>query len=214
MTTVLSDDRRSTASYIVSEAANPTRSREQVIVASGSGKLKAGTVLAKASLGAATAAAKSGGNTGNGTISAVTTLPDAKPGVYKLRFTAATTWALTDPDGFALANGANGVANANDLAFTTTAGGNAFVAGDGFDITVAAGSGKYKPLAPAAVDGTEIAAAILYEGCDATSADVRRTITARDTEIQVDMLTWPAGITDPQKNAALASLAQQGIIAR
>ncbi|NTF87502.1 head decoration protein [Agrobacterium rhizogenes] len=213
MTQILSDDRHTTASYIVSEA-NGFRSREVGIVASGSGKLKAGTVLGKSSLGAATAAAKSGGNTGNGTISAVTLLVGAKVGVYRLRFTAATAWTLVDPDGFDLGAGANGVANANDLAFTTTAGGTAFVAGDGFDITVAAAGGNLKPLAPAATDGTQTAAAILFEGCDATSADVRRTYTARDTEVQADMLTWPVGITDTQKNAALASLAALGIIAR
>jgi hypothetical protein len=213
MTQILSDDRHTTASYIVSEA-NGFRSREVAIIASGSGKLKAGTVLGKVSLGSATAVAKSGGNTGNGTISAVTLLNGAKAGVYKLRFTSATAWALTDPDGFDLAPGANGAANANDLAFTTTAGGTAFVAGDGFDITVALGGGSLKPLAPAATDGTQNAAAILFEGCDATSADVRRTYTARDSEVQADMLTWPVGITDTQKNAALASLAALGIIAR
>ncbi len=213
MTQILSDDRHTTASYIVSEA-NGYRSREVGFVASGSGVLKAGTVLGKTELGSATATAKSGGNTGNGTISAVTLLAGAKTGVYKLRFTAATTWTLSDPDGFEIGDGTNGVANANDLAFTTTAGGTAFVAGDGFDITVAAGSDKLVPLSLTATDGSQTAAAILYEGCDATSADVRRTYTARDTEVQVDMLTWPAGITDPQKTAALASLAALGIIGR
>ncbi|MBB3608663.1 head decoration protein [Rhizobium sp. BK602] len=213
MTIILSDDRHTAASYIVSEA-NGFRSREVGIIASGAGVLKAGTVLGKAVLGTATAAAKAGGNTGNGTISAVTLLDGAKVGVYKLRFTAATTWSLVDPDGFEIGEGANGVANANDLAFTTTAGGTAFIAGDGFDITVAAGTEKLKPFAPSAVDGSQHAVAILFEGCDATSADVRRTYTARDSEVQVDMLTWPEGITDPQKTAALASLAALGIIAR
>lgn len=45
--TVLYDDRRRTAHHIVSEAANIYRSREQIVIASGSGKLVAGTVLAK-----------------------------------------------------------------------------------------------------------------------------------------------------------------------
>lgn len=73
---------------------------------------------------------------------------------------------------------------------------------------------KFKPLAPAATDGTQTAAAILFEGCDATAADVRRTITARDCEVQAAVLAWPAGITDPQKTAALAALAALGIAAR
>ncbi|RAX42408.1 head decoration protein [Rhizobium tropici] len=213
MTQILSDDRHTTASYIVSEA-NGYRSREVGVVVSGSGMLKAGTVLGQVALGTATAAAKSGGNTGNGTISAVTLLEGAKLGVYKLRFTSATAWTLVDPDGFEIGSGANGAANANDLAFTTTAGGTAFVGGDGFDITVSPGTKKLKPLNPSAVDGSQHAVAILYEGCDATATDVRRTYTARDSEVQADMLTWPAGITDPQKTAALASLAALGIIAR
>lgn len=73
---------------------------------------------------------------------------------------------------------------------------------------------KFKPLAPTANDGTQVAAAVLYEGCDATSADVRRTYTARDSEVQAAVLVWPVGITDSQKTAALASLAALGIASR
>ena len=75
-------------------------------------------------------------------------------------------------------------------------------------------SGKYMPLAPAAADGTQTAAAVLFEGCDATAADVRRTATTRDSEVSAAALVWPAGTTDPQKTAALAALAAVGIIAR
>lgn len=75
-------------------------------------------------------------------------------------------------------------------------------------------SGKYKPLAPAADDGTQTAAAVLFEGCDATAADVRRTVTDRDCEVSGAALVWPAGITDPQKTSALAALTALGIIAR
>ncbi|MFC5760530.1 head decoration protein [Rhizobium sp. GCM10022189] len=73
---------------------------------------------------------------------------------------------------------------------------------------------KLVPLAPGAADGSQNAAAILYEACDATSADVRRTITARDTEVQAAVLVWAAGVTDPQKTAALAQLAALGIVSR
>ena len=75
-------------------------------------------------------------------------------------------------------------------------------------------SKKLVPLAPAAVDGSQNAAAILFEACDATSADVRRTITARDSEVQAAVLVWAAGVTDVQKTAALAQLAALGIAAR
>lgn len=75
-------------------------------------------------------------------------------------------------------------------------------------------TGLLKPFAPAANDGTEQAVAILYEGCDATTADARRTYTARDAEVHADVLVWAAGITDLQKTAAMAKLATLGIVGR
>ena len=75
-------------------------------------------------------------------------------------------------------------------------------------------SKKLVPLAPGASDGSQNAAAILYEACDATSADVRRTITARDSEVQAAVLVWAGGVNDSQKTAALAQLAALGIAAR
>ena len=124
MAPILQQDRRTTAHYIVSEP-DSYIGREQVIIASGSGKVVAGTVLAQV---------------------------------------------------------------------TATK--------------------KYVPLAPAASDGSQTAKAVLYEGCDATSADIRRVVTVRMTEVAANALVWPAGITDVQKNAALAALAAATIIAR
>ena len=71
------------------------------------------------------------------------------------------------------------------------------------------GAGKWVPF-----DGTGTAARVLFESCDATAADARRTMSVRDTEVQVDVLQWMAGVTDVQKTAALASLAAAGIIGR
>lgn len=122
--TVLEKGLRGTAHYIASEASG-YRSREQVLIASGSGKLDAGSVLAK----------------------------------------------LT-------------------------------------------ASQKYAPFNPAGEGGSETAVAILYEACDASDADIRRTITARDTEVQAAVLVWSDTITDIQKTAALATLATLGIVAR
>lgn len=75
-------------------------------------------------------------------------------------------------------------------------------------------TGKYKPLAPGASDGTQTAAAILWEGCDATSADVRRTLNVRDCEVHADVLVFAGGVNDTQKTAAMAALAALGIIGR
>ncbi|NMG39815.1 head decoration protein [Chelativorans sp. ZYF759] len=75
-------------------------------------------------------------------------------------------------------------------------------------------SGKYVPFDPDGEDGSENAAAILYEGCDASEDDVRRTLTARDTEVHADVLQWADGVSDNDKTAALAALADFGIVGR
>jgi hypothetical protein len=202
--------------FVLSESEG-TRSYETVTIPAGTGKLKAGTVLGAIAIGAAVAAAKAG-NTGNGTISAIVVLSGAKVGVYQLRFTGATTWTLTDPEGYQLAAGANDVANANDIAFTTTAGGVAFVAGDGFDITVAKGSGGFVP-SPATFSaeaaGAEVASAVLGYRVDATDDDVPAVVLRRDAEVKRLMLVFDASVDTENKVAAkLAQLAGANIHAR
>lgn len=210
-----------TAHYIVSEA-NGYLSREQITILSGAGVLKAGAVLGKITYGAATTAAKSGGNTGNGTITMDVTTPilaGARAGIYTARcITAAAnggTFRVEDPDGNVMGDVAVAATFADDIKFVIADGSTDFIVGDGFDITIAAGSGKYVAFDPAGVDGRQNARAILFEGCDATSADVRRVVTARSTEVEAAALQWGAGVTtDPQKNAALAALAAFNIVAR
>ena len=75
-------------------------------------------------------------------------------------------------------------------------------------------SGKYTILAPAASDGSQNAAAVLFDAVDATSADKAAVINSRDCEVAAARLTWPGGATTAQKNAALAQLAALGIVAR
>lgn len=75
-------------------------------------------------------------------------------------------------------------------------------------------SGKFKPLAPGASDGTENAAAIILETSDATSADQTVVLLRRRAQVVLQALVWPGSITGPQKAAALASLETLGIVAR
>lgn len=206
--------------YIVSES-NGYRSREQGMIASGSGVLLAGTVLGRIATGTATSSAKAGGNTGNGVLTVDLTtpiLPGAKNGVYRARVTAAAanggTFRVSDPDGEVLGDVAVGATFADQIKFSIADGATDFIVGDEFDISVALGTGKYAPFNPAATDGSEIASAILYEGCDATSADARRTLSVRDTEVNAGVLQWADGVTDSQKTAALAALAASGIVGR
>ncbi|MBZ9852803.1 head decoration protein [Mesorhizobium sp. CA13] len=199
-----------TAEFLISEAEH-FRSRDVGTIDATGGALEAGTVLGKVALGAATAAAK-GGNTGNATISAVTRGPGAKVGVYSVDFTAATKFDVTDPDGFRIKSGTTGIAYADDLGFTITAGATPMVAGDGFNITVAAGSNKFKRHDPAAVDGSQVEAAILFEAIGAVEDE--RTVISRAAAVKSSKLIYAAGANDAQKAKTKAALDARGIVVR
>ena len=122
--------------------------------------LTRGTLIGKQTAGtfAAAAAAKAGGNTGNGTFGAIAGGNGAREGVYVLTMTAATTFRVTDPSGDELVTGGTGVAYASlALSFTLTAGGTPFIAGDAFNITVTEGAalGTWIKAAAAALDGSQ-----------------------------------------------------------
>jgi len=161
-------------------------------ILSGEGELSRGAVLGKVKLGAASKAAKSGGNTGDGTLTLDSTTPilaGAKAGVYTVRVIRAAIDAigatspaidalaeLRDPNGSVCAvvdvPTTPGVTVSNQVKFALVEGNTAFALGDGFDITIAAGSGKLKLLDKTAVDGSADFNSILAEDVDATSADV------------------------------------------
>lgn len=205
--------------HIVSEEIY--RSREQImLVGSAAGRIVAGTVLGKTRVGDITAAAKSGGNTGDATISAVTAKKGAKSGVYHVEFTAATKFDVIDPEGFKVKSGSTGTAYNDDLGFTITAGATPMVAGDAFDITVELVDGAYGPLDLTAAGGLEEASGILWEGrviaLDEADAPVpvRAVANVRETEVNADLLVWPEGFTADQQAAAVAQLAARHIILR
>ncbi len=75
-------------------------------------------------------------------------------------------------------------------------------------------TGKFVQLAPAAADGSQNASAVLIFGGDATAADIKRAALTRHAQVNGLKLVWPAGITVPQKTAALVSLTSAGIIVR
>lgn len=202
--------------FLLSEASG-TRSRENVILAASQGDLVAGTVLGKITKAGTASAAAFAGNTGTGTMGTITVGAGAKPGVYKLVIiepaTDAGKFTVEDPDGIIIGTGAVASAfSAGGLAFTL-ADGTDFVAGDGFNITVAAGAGTYAVYDNTATNGAEIAVAVLAYPADDVAATQAVTIIARDAEVKEDFLDWGAndagGIT-----AGTADLAAVGIIVR
>ena len=71
--------------------------------------------------------------------------------------------------------------------------------------------GNFVILAPAASNGSEAAAGILWEAVTGT-AD--RTVIVRDAEVVGTHLVWPEGISEGQKATAIGQLAALGIIVR
>lgn len=206
-----------------------TYCREVVTIASGAGVVEIGTPLGKIGAAAATAAAKSGGNTGTGTfvIDATTpTLAGAKVGIYTLRCITAVTnggvFRLEDPDGIVLgdftipAGPGGAVTIAERIKGVLTDSGTDFIVGDGFDITVAAGSFKYVPVNPAGNDGRQVADALLLQKVDATSADKQVVVLARGpAEISNLGIVWPTAVDDAAKKAnVIAQLGTKGIVTR
>jgi len=141
--------------------------------------LAAGTVLGKITKGAATSVAKTGGNTGTGSLTLDSTTPiiaNAQAGGYTAKcITAATNggiFRVTDPKGNVLGDVAVGSTFSDQIKFALADGETDFVVGDGFDITIAAGSGYYKAYDDDNIDGSEKAVALLAEDVDATDGAI------------------------------------------
>jgi len=200
---------------------------DQVTLISGGSACAVGQILGQIIVGAATAATKSGGNTGNGTcvVDATTpTLINAKPGVYTVRCTIAgtnsATFIVIDPTGVSLGTGSCSGSGASftfadRVKFVITDGSTDFIVGDGFDITVPAGSGKWTQVAPAANDGSAVAAGVCILAGNPASADVISAALTRGPAIlKTSALAYTAGMTTPQKATALAQLQTLGITNR
>lgn len=205
------------AEFLVSEAEG-TRSREQVTVLTGQ-NLQAGHVIGKVTKAGTTTVTADANNAGDGAMGAIVVGNDAKPGRYVLTVVDpaanAGAFVVEDPDGINIGEGDVGVAfNAGGLQFTLADGGNDFAAGDQIFIDVDAGSGKVVEHDPAAADGSEVAAGILLAAVDATGADAAGVTIERDAEVNLSELVFKAGMTQDEKDAAVADLKALGVIAR
>lgn len=197
-------------------------SREAITILAGSGSarvLTSGMVLGKITKGAATGAAVAG-NTGNGTMGAVTVGAGAKLGVYRLVIIEpaanAGAFIVEDPDGSQIGHGTVAVAfSAGGIGFTLADGVTDFVAGDSFTITVAAGSGKYVQLDDTAVNGAEIPAGLLLlDTTAANGTDAAGVAIVRHAAVSDSGITWPSTADANEIAAAVAILKTLGILVR
>ena len=194
-----------------------TQSRENVTIASGQ-DLAAMAVIGRVR-GAVGAPSAYSGNTGDGTFAATpTALINAKEGTYNLVIvepaTNAGTFVLFGPDGTIV--GVGNVASAYsgpELSFTLQDGATDFVAGDGFTITIAAGT-EYGEYDNADTTGLEIAAGVLLAAVDASAAAAPGVAIVRGAEIKNSSLVWESGQSAGDKTAAIADLAALGILTR
>ena len=138
----------------------------------GAGNLKRGAVLGQLNVNPIQAAAKAG-NTGNGTIGALSVAGAPDTGIYTATATSPTVFAVVDPEGNALGNATAGTPfTSGEINFTITAGGTAFAVGDGFNITVSDAVGTYILSVKTASDGSQTPVAILADDADATAGPV------------------------------------------
>lgn len=216
-------ERRYAGAFILSEASG-YRSRDEITIGENQ-SLKAGRVLgritegAKTAVGAAGLPAPAGATITAGPTAALNT----KVGVHRFECIvggagAASKWRHTDPDGefvgVATAGAEYSGGGLSGLTITDT--GTDPTAGEAFAVTVtaAAASGQYVAHNPSAINGSQVAAGILYDevvtGAGETSPAVGL---VRDMEARADYLEWGAHDA-AQKAAALAELAEAGIIVR
>ncbi len=75
--------------------------------------------------------------------------------------------------------------------------------------------GKFTTLAPAATNGSQTAAGILWAGVDASASDVPGVVLLRGPAIvNRHEIVWPEGATEAQITAATTALAALGLILR
>lgn len=206
------------AGFLISEAPG-NRSRDNAVLASGEAAIRAaGTVLGKLTTAGTITVAAAAGNTGNGTVTGLSVGGASRVGEYKLMCVEpganVGTFELEDPDGVIIGRATVAVGFTGAINFTVNDGAADFIVGDFFVFTVTQLTQKFKILAPAATDGTQVAAAILLAETDALAADAKCAVVSRHAEVNGLELTYPAAITAAQKDLAIAQLAAAGIIVR
>ena len=82
-------------------------------------------------------------------------------------------------------------------------------------VGIVTATGKYKQIDPSAEDGTQVAAGVLLQACDATLIDRDDgLVVARHANVAHHALAWPDAITNAEKLTALAQLKALGVLVR
>jgi hypothetical protein len=82
-------------------------------------------------------------------------------------------------------------------------------------VGVVTATGKVKQIDPSAEDGSQVAAGVLLQACDATLADRDNgLVVARHAIVSDHALVWPEAITTAEKASAMAQLKALGVLVR
>ena len=82
-------------------------------------------------------------------------------------------------------------------------------------VGVVTATGKVKQFDPSAEDGTQVAAGVLLQPCDASTADRSDgLVVARHAIVSDHALAWPEAITSAEQLAAIAQLKALGVLVR
>ena len=82
-------------------------------------------------------------------------------------------------------------------------------------VAIVTATGKVKQIDPSATDGTQYAAGVLMQPCDAALIDREDGLmVARHAILADHALTWPAAITVAEKQAAVLQLKSLGVLVR
>ena len=82
-------------------------------------------------------------------------------------------------------------------------------------VGIVTATAKFKQLDPSAEDGTQVAAGVLLQDCDAVLIDREDgLVVARHAIVSHHALAWPDAITTAEKLAAIAQLKALGVLVR
>lgn len=82
-------------------------------------------------------------------------------------------------------------------------------------VGIVTATGKVKQIDPSATDGSQYAAGVLMQPCDAVLIDREDGLmVARHAIVAEHALTWPAAITAAEKQAAVLQLKSLGVLIR
>jgi hypothetical protein len=212
--------RKLVGEHVLSEA-NGYRSREHIFILPQLIVLQPGTILGMVAEGnQAVAGVAQAGNVGNGVFAAPPTADAGVPaGRYQVLLEGVAAngglFGVYDPDGVRLGDVAVGAAYNGPINFTLNDGATDFAIGDGFDVTVSyagGNTGLYGPLDPAANNGLENFAAVLFGRAPIKTVAGREVGHVRDCEINEKKITLVNALNGGQLAAMKAQARAAGVL--